>query len=207
MRKILYFAVVGICLCGIVACEKDFENPGDFSVKATLGFNPASALSKKDGTVYEFKVLSEKDTAFESSFVKSDTTFDASGEPLIGPDGKMVINYDTIYFKTGKVAHYYEMDTIILPSYEDTFTVHIVSNALWKTSFLKFKKTKWFIYYDLKTNFDANSPFGGGDGYYSFRTLRNKNKSRSEKAEYNIYTSDSTVMYHFVFGQLGEKDS
>ncbi|MBQ6189304.1 MAG: hypothetical protein IJK45_03935 [Bacteroidaceae bacterium] len=205
MRKILYFAVVGICLCGIVACEKDFENPGDFSVKATLGFNPASALSKKDGTVYEFKVLSEKDTAFESSFVKSDTTFDASGEPVIGPDGKMVINYDTIYFKTGKVAHYYEMDTIILPSYEDTFTVHVVSNALWKAPQFKPKKTQWFFNYNLQTG--GTSLYGGGDGYFYFRVNRNKNKSRSEKAEQYIFTSDSTVMYHFVFGQLGEKDS
>ncbi len=140
MKKILYFAFIGICLCGIVACEKEFENPGDFSLKATLGFNPASALSKVDGITYEFKVLSEKDTAFESSYTLNDTTFDANGEPMIGPDGKIVINYDTIYFKTGKVAHYYEMDTIILPSYADTFTVHITSNALWKAPQFKPKK-------------------------------------------------------------------
>ena len=92
MKKILYFAFIGICLCGIVACEKEFENPGDFSLKATLGFNPASALSKVDGITYEFKVLSEKDTAFESSYTLNDTTFDANGEPMIGPDGKIVIN-------------------------------------------------------------------------------------------------------------------
>ena len=204
MRKILYFAVIGIFLCGLVACEKDFENPGDFNLKATLDFNPASALSKVDGITYDFKVLSEKDTAFESSFVKNDTAFDANGEPVIGPDGKIVISYDTIYFKTGKVAHYYEMDTITLPSYADTFTVHTVSNALWKAPQFKPKKTQWFFNYNLKT--DGTSLYGGGDGYFYFRTLRNKNKSRSEKAEQFIFTSDSTVMYHFVFGQLGEKD-
>ena len=104
MKKFLYFAVVGIFLCGIVACEKEFENPGDFSVKATLSFNPASALSKVDGITYEFKVLSEKDTAFVSSYTLNDTTFDANGEPVIGPDGKIVINYDTIYFKGMNVS-------------------------------------------------------------------------------------------------------
>lgn len=204
MKKILYFAIIGLCLCGMVACEEEFENPGDFSVKATLGFNPASALSKVDGITYDFKVLSEKDTAFVSSYTRNDTTFDANGEPVIGPDGKIVINYDTIYFKTGKVAHYYEMDTITFPSHADTFTVHITSNALWKAPQFKPKKTQWFFNYNLKT--DGTSLYGGGDGYFYFRTTRNKNKSRSEKAEQYIFTSDSTVMYHFVFGQKGEKD-
>jgi len=152
MKKILYFAIIGVCLCGFVACEEEFENPGDFSVKATLGFSPASALSKVDGITYDFKVLSEKDTAFVSSYTRNDTTFDANGEPVIGPDGKIVINYDTIYFKTGKVAHYYEMDTITFPSHADTFTVHITSNALWKAPQFKPKKTQWFFNYNLKTD-------------------------------------------------------
>ena len=193
-----------MCLCGFVACEKVAVNPGDFTLKATLGFSPASALSKVDGITYDFRVLEEKDTAFVGSYTKNDTTFDAHGEPVIGEDGKMVINVDTIYYRTGKVAHYYEMDTIIFPSYADTFTVHIVSNALWKAPQYKPKKTQWFFNYNLKT--DGTSLYGGGDGYFYFRTLRNKNKSRAEKAEQYIFTSDSTVMYHFVFGQKGEKD-
>ena len=125
MRKLLSFAMAGFCLCGIVACEDSFENPGDFNVKSTLEFAPASALSKVDGITYEFKVREEKDTAFVSFYTKNDTTKDASGNPVIGSDGKLEIKTDTIYFKTGKVAHYYEMDTITLPSYADTFTVHI----------------------------------------------------------------------------------
>ena len=205
MKKLLLFAFAGLCLCGIVGCEDVYENPGDFSLKATLGFSPASALSKVDGITYDFKVLREMDTAFVSSYTKNDTAFDASGQPLIGPDGQLMITVDTIYFKTGKVAHYYEMDTITLPSYADTFTVHITSNALWKAPQFKPKKTQWFFNYNLKT--DGTSLFGGGDGYFYLRTLRNKNKSRSEKAEQFIFTSDSTVMYHFVFGQVGEKDT
>ena len=141
MKKLLLFAFAGLCLCGIVGCEDVYENPGDFSLKATLGFSPASALSKVDGITYDFKVLREMDTAFVSSYTKNDTAFDASGQPLIGPDGQLMITVDTIYFKTGKVAHYYEMDTITLPSYADTFTVHITSNALWKAPQFKPKKT------------------------------------------------------------------
>ena len=191
-------------MCGFIACEKVAENPGDFNVKATLEFSPASALSKVDGTNYEFRVLEVKDTAFVSNYTKNDTTFDANGEPLIGPDGKIVVKVDTIYFKTGKVGRYYEMETIVLPSYADTFTVHIKSNALWKAPQFKPKKAQWFFNYNLKT--DGTSLYGGGDSYFYFRTKRNKNKSRSEKAEQFIYTSDSTVMYHFVFSQKGEKD-
>ena len=48
MRKLLSFAMAGFCLCGIVACEDRYENPGDFNVKSTLEFDPASALSKVD---------------------------------------------------------------------------------------------------------------------------------------------------------------
>ena len=204
MRKLLSFAMAGFCLCGIVACEDSFENPGDFNVKSTLEFAPASALSKVDGITYEFKVREEKDTAFVSFYTKNDTTKDASGNPVIGSDGKLEIKTDTIYFKTGKVAHYYEMDTITLPSYADTFTVHIKSNALWKAPQFKPEKTQWFFNYNLKT--DGTSLYGGGDGYFYFRTIRNTKKSRFEKAHQYIFTSDSTVMYHFVFAQKGEKD-
>ena len=52
----------------------------------------------------------------------------------------------------------------------------------------------------------ARSLMGGGDGYFYFRTLRNKNYSRKELVPQYIYTSDSTVMYQLNFGQAGEKD-
>ena len=96
MRKLLSFAMAGFCLCGIVACEDSFENPGDFNAKSTLEFAPASALSKVDGITYEFKVREEKDTAFVSFYTKNDTTKDASGNPVIGSDGKPEIKTDTI---------------------------------------------------------------------------------------------------------------
>lgn len=196
--------MAGLCLCGVISCEKAAENPGDFSVKATLNISPMCAVDEVDDSTYEFKIIDEYDTAFMSSYTRQDTTFDEEGQPVIGPDGKIVVTTDTIYFRTGKVAHYYEMDTVIFPSYADTFTVHITSNALWKAPQFKPKKVQWFFNYNLKTG--GTSLYGGGDGYFYFRTIRNKNKKRSECAEQYIYTSDSTVMYHFVFGQKGEKD-
>ena len=215
MRKLLGFALMGILLTGTLSCEDEATNPGDFNMKSELSLDPMLVTSIL-GQQYALEVEAEYDTAFTSTYEKNDTTFEVDGSgnpiigsdgkkvPVIGPDGKVVYTTREVEFKTGKTAHFYKMKMVKLDSRADTFTIHIKSNAMWRAPQYAPKKAQWFFNYNLRTG--GTSLQGGGDGYFYFRTLRNKNKTRVEPVPQNIYTSDSTVMYQLNFSQAGERD-
>ena len=214
MRKLFYLTAFGFALC-FIACEKEAENPGDYGLKAELSFDPMLVTSVR-GQSYVLEEEAVFDTAYTDTYEKIDTTFetDADGNfvldekgkkiPVIGNDGKIVTKSTPITFRTGKRGVFHKMKLIKLESKADTFTIHIKSNAKWLAPQYAPEKAQWFFNYNLRTG--GNSLMGGGDGYFYFRTLRNKNYSRKEQVPQYIYTSDSTVMYQLNFGQAGEKD-
>jgi hypothetical protein len=202
-------------LFGVLSCEDEPENPGDFNLKSELSMDPMMVTSV-GGQSYALEEEAVYDTLYTSSYEKRDTTFrvDGSGNyildengkkiPEIGSDGNIIVSIDTIVFQTGKRGVFHKMKLVKLESKADTFTIHIKSNALWKAPQYAPTKAQWFFNYNLRTG--GNSLTGGGDGYFYFRTLRNKNKTRVEPVPQYIYTSDSTVMYQLNFGQAGERD-
>ncbi len=214
MKKLLYFVVAGVVLT-VLSCEDEAENPGDFNLKSELSMDPMLVTSV-GGQSYALEEEAVYDTLYTSSYEKKDTTFrvDGSGNyildengkkiPEIGSDGNIITQTDTVVFQTGKRGVFHKMKLIKLESTADTFTIHIKSNALWKAPQYAPTKAQWFFNYNLRTG--GNSLTGGGDGYFYFRTLRNKNKTRVEPVPQYIYTSDSAVMYQLNFGQAGERD-
>lgn len=214
MKKLLLFLAAGMVLT-VLSCEDEAENPGDFNLKSELSMDPMQVTSI-GGQSYALEEEAVYDTAYTSSYEKKDTTFrvDASGHyildekgkkiPEIGSDGNIITKTDTIVFETGKRGRFHKMKLVKLESKADTFTIHIKSNALWRAPQYAPTKAQWFFNYNLRTG--GNSLTGGGDGYFYFRTLRNKNKTRVEPVPQYIYTSDSTVMYQLNFGQAGERD-
>lgn len=214
MKKLLAFVLVGITLT-ILSCEDEAENPGDFNLKAELTMDPM-LMTSTSGLTYTLEEEEAFDTVFTSTFEKIDTTFeiDAYGNfvigedgkkiPVIGSDGNIVTTKIPVTFETGKRGVFHRMKLIKLESKADTFTIHIKSNAKWQAPQYAPTKAQWFFNYNLRT--DGNSLTGNGDGYFYFRTLRNKNKTRVEPVPQYIFTSDSTVMYQLNFGQAGERD-
>ena len=215
MKRLFGFVMVMGVLLTILSCEEEAENPGDFNLKSELTIDPMIMTSVK-GLSYTFEEEAVYDTAFTSSYEKIDTTFEIDGNgdfvigadgkkvPVIGGDGEIVTTSTTITFETGKKAVFHKMKLIKLESKADTFTIHIKSNAKWLAPQYAPKKAQWFFNYNLRTG--GNSLTGSGDGYFYFRTLRNKNKTRIEPVPQYIFTSDSTVMYQLNFGQAGERD-
>ena len=214
MKKLLGFAVIGIALC-ILSCEDEAENPGDFTLKAELSFDPMLVVST-GGQSYVLEEEAVYDTAYTDTYEKKDTTFEMNADgsfvlddngkkiPVIGDDGNLIITSTPITFLTGKKGVFHRMKLIKLESKADTFTIHVKSNAKWLAPQYAPKKAQWFFNYNLRTG--GNSLMGGGDSYFYFRTLRNKNKTRVEPVPQYIYTSDSSVMYQLNFGQAGERD-
>lgn len=214
MKKLLGLALLGAAL-GFFACEDEAENPGDFSMKAELTLDPMLVTST-GGQSYVLEEEAVFDTAYTNTYEKKDTLFEKDAEgnfvldeagkkvPVIGGDGNLIISVDTITFRTGKKGTFHRMKFIKLESKADTFTIHIKSNALWRAPQYAPTKAQWFFNYNLRTG--GNSLMGGGDSYFYFRTLRNKNKTRVEPVPQYIYTSDSTVMFQLNFGQAGERD-
>lgn len=199
----------------ILSCEDEAENPGDFNLKSELTMDPMVMVSTS-GLSYTLEEETAYDTVFTNTFEKIDTTFevDANGNfvldsngkkiPVIGSDGRLVTTTTPITFETGKRGRFHKMKMIMLEPAADTFTIHIKSNARWRAPQYAPTKAQWFFNYNLRT--DGNSLTGNGDGYFYFRTLRNKNKTRVEPVPQYIFTSDSTVMYQLNFGQAGERD-
>lgn len=214
MKKLFAFALAGITLT-FLSCEDEAENPGDFNLKAELTMDPM-LMTSTSGLTYTLEEEEVFDTVFTSTFEKIDTTFevDANGDfvigedgkkiPVIGSDGNIVTTKTPVTFETGKRGVFHRMKLIKLESKADTFTIHIKSNAKWLAPQYAPTKAQWFFNYNLRT--DGNSLTGNGDGYFYFRTIRNKNKTRVEPVPQYIFTSDSTVMYQLNFGQAGERD-
>lgn len=215
MKKLLGLTIAMGMVFAILSCEDAAENPGDFNLKAELTMDPMIVTST-GGQTYTFEEEAVFDTAFTSTFEKIDTTFevDANGDfvigddgkkvPVIGDDGHIITTATPITFETGKKGVFHRMKMIKLESKADTFTVHIKSNARWRAPQYAPTKVQWFFNYNLRT--DGNSLTGNGDGYFYFRTIRNKNKTRVEPVPQYIFTSDSTVMYQLNFVQAGERD-
>lgn len=215
MKKLLGFVMAMGLVFTVLSCEDEAENPGDFSLKAELTFDPM-IMTSTSGLTYTLEEEAVYDTAFTSTYEKIDTTFevDENGDfvigedgkkvPVIGDDGHLVTTSTTITYETGKRGVFHKMKMIKLEPAADTFTIHIKSNAMWRAPQYAPKKAQWFFNYNLRT--DGNSLTGGGDGYFYFRTLRNKNKTRVEPVPQYIFTSDSTVMYQLNFSQAGERD-
>lgn len=204
MRKLLFIPLIlGLVSAFVVSCDETNENPGDFSLKATLSIDPV--VVSKTGTEYPLNVARVVDTTYRYFYTESDTTKDANGEPVIGNDGKLIIKVDTIWYNSKITAKLTEYDLVELPSAADTFTIKLVSNARWMAPVPSSGgKVQWYFNYNLLTG--TTSLSGGGDGNVYFRTVRNKNKRRSVVAVQDIMTSDSTVLARLNFVQKGEKD-
>ena len=77
MKKIFYLiAAVGITW-GIVSCDNEPKNPGDYSVKAELSLG--DVVSKVDGKVYALQVAKSVDSVFTSKVTAYDTIWDENG--------------------------------------------------------------------------------------------------------------------------------
>lgn len=194
----------GIVLALMFSCsDSTKENPGDFSLKAELEIDPV--IVSTSGSEYALEVARVVDTTYRYFYTKNDTLKDDDGEPVIGPDGKYSIKIDTIYYDSKITAKFTEYQLLELPSYADTFTVKLKSNARWRAPEPSSGgKAQWFFNYNLLTG--GTSISGGGDGNVFFRVTRNKNYRRSVVAVQDIMTSDSTVLARLRFVQKGEKD-
>ncbi len=203
MKKILYLLVGIELLFFAVSCEEKAKNPGDFNLKAELTMD--NQLISTLGESFELKAFNTIDSTYRYSAYKNDTLKDSEGKPIIGPDGKLVITIDTIYYYSKITAKFIEMDTINLPAKADTFTIKLKSNARWRAPVPSpGDKAQWFYNYNILTG--GTSISGGGDGVLQFRVSRNRNKKRPLDAVQYIYTNDSTIMYRLVFSQAGERD-
>lgn len=205
MRKILFVPLLlGVISAFVVSCDDNTkDNPGDYSLKATLELDPL--IVSTSGNEYNLKVARVVDTTYRYFYTVKDTTKDADGEPVIGGDGKLIIKTDTIYYDSKITAKLTEYELLELPSNADTFTIKLSSNARWKAPVPDAKgKVQWFFNYNLITG--GSSTSGGGDGNVFFRVTRNKNYRRAVVAVQDIMTSDSTVLARLNFVQKGEKD-
>lgn len=204
MRKLLFIPLIlGVISAFVVSCDDTGENPGDFSLKATLSIDPV--VVSKTGTEYPLNVARVVDTTYRYFYTESDTTKDADGKPVIGDDGKFIIKVDTIWYNSKITAKLTEYDLVELPAAEDTFTIKLVSNARWMAPVPSSGgKPQWYFNYNILTG--TTSLSGGGDGNVYFHVSRNKNKRRPVVAVQDIMTSDSTVLARLNFVQKGERD-
>lgn len=203
-------------LFAFYSCEEEAENPGNFNLKAELTLD--SVMTSTLGRRYVLEEEAVFDTAYTDTYEKRDTTFETDAEgnfvlddngkkiPVIGNDGKYIIKIDTITFRTGKRGVFHKMKMIKLEWEEDTFTMHIKSNAKWRAPepVMPDGKVQWLYNYNLRTG--GNSLTGNGNSSFYFRVDKNKNYSRKNTVSQLIFTSDSTVMYQIEFGQAGKKD-
>ena len=71
MKRIVCLAFVGLTLAGMLSCEENAENPGDFNLKAELSMDPMFVTS----TLGQSYVLEEEavyDTAYTDTYDKKD---------------------------------------------------------------------------------------------------------------------------------------
>ena len=109
MRKLLYFMfLLGVASWVVVACDDTKDNPGDFSLKATLEVEPVLVSVK--GNEYALNVARVTDTTYRYFYTENDTTKDENGEPVIGSDGKLIIKVDTIYYNSKVTAKFTEYE-------------------------------------------------------------------------------------------------
>lgn len=174
MRHLLYAAAV---LLAVTACDREAENPGDFSLRPTLSVTSVHTLHHPEEV--ELKILCEKDTNYQTFSIDDETE-------------------DTLWYSTGTHGHYVEMEPITLSPEADTLYIKLQSNARWQAPMPDAGgKAQWFTTQRLS---------GGGNSTVIATVTRNRNYRRPVSAVQYILTSDSTVMYKLTFDQQGEKD-
>ena len=175
MKKLLYAAPL-LALACFWACEDEVTNPGDFSVKSTLGVERIWTAS---GQEYPVSIVREKDTVYMASTIDKETD-------------------ETVWYETDTRGHFYELALNTLPPEADTIFIKISSNAKWKAPMPDGGgKTQWFF---------TQRQAGGGSSTVTATVTRNRNKQRPVNADQYIMTSDSAVMFKVSFAQKGEKD-
>lgn len=188
MKKIFYLlAAIGVTW-GIVSCDSEPKNPGDFSIKSTM--EVGSIMSLVNGQTYNLKVMRDFDTIFKNGVQVWDTVFDANGEFVSR-------TADTIWVPAKHNTRYVEMEPVVFEAQADTFSLNLSTNAKWESP-SPISSVPWI--------YNESTTAGGGDGTIIFRIARNRNFKRSTYTPMYIYTSDSTVFYKIPFGQKGEKD-
>lgn len=188
MKKIFYFiAAVGIAW-GIVSCDNEPKNPGDFTIKPYLTVH--EVVSQRTGEVYPLKEAYSCDTVFYTKGVKKDSVFNEDGT-------FDHINSETVYAYSSVTTHLIEYEPITFPIEADTFSIDINTNAKWVTQ--KPKKE------GNNSEFYCMNLGGGGDGTLQFRSIININYNRTVTSDLYIWSSDSTVMVKIPMYQLGKK--
>ena len=186
---------------GFWSCDDD-ETYGDFSVRSFLEVSPE--LVSIHGDRYPLTVSRSIDTTYRYSYTERDTLKDANGAPVLGEDGEIVIQVDTIWYDSQTTARFTEYEVVELPSSADTFSIALRSNAQWKAPVPGTGgKAQWYYNYNIHNG--GTSTSGGGDGFVDFRVSRNRGYRRVVVAEQNILTSDSTVFVRLKFVQKGER--
>ncbi len=197
MKKLLYLlAGVGL-LGGFAACDDEAENPGDFSLKATLELG---TITSAKGRVYPLTVDEVKDTVYEYFYTVRDTLKDETGEPVLDENDDLIINiYEDSYFSK-KTAKLVRMKQVVLFNEVDTLTIPIKSNAKWSAPMPIFTlngkaQTPWFENY-------GSTLAGGGDSYVKLAVTTARSK-RAFEGYQRVLTSDSLIMYVIPFTQVG----
>ncbi|MCM1067811.1 MAG: hypothetical protein NC418_09600 [Muribaculaceae bacterium] len=203
MKKLLYLSAIGLGVAALASCESEPENPGDFSLKSTL--EVVQVRSLVTGEVYPLTVARSIDSTYRYSYEVYDTVKDpATGEPVLGTDGKLQITSTTEYYNSKTTAKFVEFEPIVFPSYDDvaqdTIQIELASNASWISNADNMSPTNELVTWYSVLN---SSSTGGGDGYM----LIGVNKflgglSRHMKVR-EVLTRDSTVMYRFTFRHTG----
>lgn len=190
MKKIFYlFAAIGITW-GIVSCDNEPKNPGDFNLKSELTLS--DIVSNLTGDSYKLQESRVYDTVFQNFAIRKDTVFDVSG-------AIESIKNDTIWYNSKHLTRMHVMEPIILPSVADTFHIELQTNAKWMCPPPSAVAPTKILWVD-----NSSSLTGGGDGVLNFGFGRNRNYTRY--AMMNIYSSDSTVWYKIPINQYGEQD-
>ena len=186
MKKIFYLiAAVGITW-GIVSCDNEPKNPGDYSIKAEMSLG--DVVSQVDGQVYSLQVARSVDSVFTNKVTAYDTIWDENGN-FVSREGRDVI------IPSKFTTKYIEFEPIMVSAYPDTFAIKITTNAKWNAP-QPAKPRGGSQFYTITSG-------GGGNSTLIFRSELNENATRSVAAGLNVYTSDSTVYYKVQLLQEG----
>lgn len=186
MKKILYLiAAIGVTW-GVVSCDNEPKNPGNFKLKSEVELS--DMVSVMTGEVFKLEEVRAIDTVFKTYVIKWDSIFDDGGVFL-------KTEADTVWMESKHKTKYREFAPIELPAAADSIKVEIGSNAKWNCTF----SGSWTTVTDQYNH-------GGGDGTILFTTTRNRNVTRKTYSNMEISSSDSTVWLVIPLGQKGERD-
>ena len=191
MRNLFYVLLLFFSVTLFCACEKEYTNPGDFSIKSEL---KVTGVSTRGGKALPFKELRTIDTTYMREYTRKDTLKDASGKPVLDANGKLTIKDVKDFYKSKLTGRFTEIEVILVEAKADTFNIKLNSNALWRAPMpAAGSQPAWFF-----TTLLA----GGGNGTVTARTLKNTaNTRRLVNAAQYILTTDSLMMYKLVFSQ------